>query len=56
MRKGLATGVVAVLVWSGVLTFIIVKGVAAVTGLKASDEEITDGLDVTQHGERGYSM
>ena len=51
-----ATGVVATLVWSAVLTFIIVKVTVAVTGLKASDDEITDGLDVTQHGERGYNL
>ena len=50
------TGVGATLLWSAVGTFIIVKVTIAVTGLKASDEEITDGLDVTQHGERGYSL
>ena len=37
-------------------TFIMVKVTVAATGLKAGDEEITDGLDVTQHGERGYSL
>lgn len=26
------------------------------SGLEASDEEITDGLDVTRHGEPGYSL
>ena len=51
-----ATGVVATLLWSAVLTFIIVKVTVTVTGLKASDDEITDGLDVTQHGERGYNL
>ncbi len=51
-----ATGVVAVFVWSAVLTFVIVKVVIAVTGLRASDDEITEGLDVTAHGESGYSL
>ena len=51
-----ATGVVATFVWSAVVTFVIVKVTAAVVGLRVSDEEITDGLDVTSHGERGYSL
>ena len=29
---------------------------AVVTGLRVSDEEITDGLDVTAHCESGYSL
>jgi Amt family ammonium transporter len=51
-----ATGVVAVFAWAAVLTFVIVKVVVAVTGLRASDDEITEGLDVTAHGETGYTL
>jgi Amt family ammonium transporter len=51
-----ATGVIAVFAWSAVLTFAIVKVVVAVTGLRASDDEITEGLDVTAHGETGYTL
>jgi len=51
-----ALGVAAVFVWSAVVTLIIVKVTTAVTGLRVSDEEITDGLDVTAHGERGYNL
>jgi len=51
-----ATGVIATFVWSAVVTFIIVKVAQAVVGLRAGDEQITDGLDVSTHGERGYSL
>ena len=51
-----ATGVVATVVWSIVLTFIIIKVTQAVTGLRVSDEQIADGLDMSAHGERGYSL
>ena len=51
-----ATGIIATFVWSAVVTFIIVKVTAAVVGLRVSDEQITDGLDVSAHGERGYSL
>ena len=47
--------VVAVLVtvvWSGVLTFIILKIVDAMVGLRVTEEEEREGLDVVLHGER----
>ena len=47
--------VVAVLVtvvWSGVLTYIILKIVDAVVGLRVTEEEEREGLDVVLHGER----
>ena len=45
-------GVGATLVWSGVLTFIILKVIDVVIGLRASEEDEREGLDVALHGER----
>jgi Amt family ammonium transporter len=44
--------VLSTLIWSGVLTFIILKIVEAVVGLRVSEEEEREGLDVVLHGER----
>ncbi len=44
--------VVATLLWSGILTFIILKIVDAIVGLRVSEEEEREGLDVVLHGER----
>ncbi len=44
--------VLATLIWSGVLTFIILKIVDAVVGLRVTEEEEREGLDVVLHGER----
>ena len=44
--------VVATLLWSGFLTFIILKIVDAVVGLRVTEEEEREGLDVVLHGER----
>jgi Amt family ammonium transporter len=49
-------GVIATVAWSVVLTFVIIKITQAVCGLRASEESITNGLDLTTHGERGYSL
>ena len=48
-------GTVATVAWSVVLTFIIVKAVNAAVPLRATGEAETDGLDLSEHGERGYN-
>ena len=48
-------GVVVTLVWSAVATFLILKFVQLVCGLRVSDEEIIEGLDFSAHGEQGYN-
>jgi Amt family ammonium transporter len=50
------TGIVAVLLWSLVVSFVIAKVVQAVTGLRVSVETEEQGLDLRLHGERGYNM
>jgi Amt family ammonium transporter len=49
------TGIVAAILWCGGLTFVILKVVNLLVGLRVSDEQETEGLDLAQHGERGYS-
>jgi Amt family ammonium transporter len=50
--------VVATLVWSGVLTFVIIKVIDLVMpgGIRVSAEDEEAGLDLTQHSEVGYSL
>jgi Amt family ammonium transporter len=52
--KGQIAAVVVTWVFSIVATFIILKIVDAVVGLRVSPQEETLGLDVTQHEEEGY--
>ncbi len=49
-------GIAAVAVWSGVATFIIVKVVTALVGLRVDEETEIIGLDISAHGERGYDL
>ena len=51
-----AIGVIATVIWSLMFTFIIVKAIIAIVGLRVDDDEITQGLDVSAHGESGYSL
>ena len=50
-----AIGVVATVAWSAVATLVIALAVKPLLGLRATDIEIEDGLDLTQHGERAYT-
>ena len=47
-------GVAAAAAWSAAATFVIIKVLAAVTGLRVSAEAESDGLDLASHGERAY--
>jgi ammonium transporter, Amt family len=49
-----ATAVVAAIVYSGVVSFALLKLVGLVIPLRADSTEETAGLDVTQHGEEAY--
>ena len=50
------TGLVAVLVWSAIASVIICLIVKAVVGLRVSDDQELEGLDITSHGETGYNL
>jgi len=49
-------GVVFTLIYSGILSFIILKLVDVTIGLRVSEEQETQGLDISLHDERGYSF
>jgi Amt family ammonium transporter len=46
-----ALGLVAVIIWSGVVTFLILMICKYTTGLRVTEEQEIEGLDSTQHGE-----
>ena len=49
-------GVIATVVFTAVVTFIILKIVGALLGLRVSDEQEIEGLDIVLHEERGYDI
>jgi Amt family ammonium transporter len=51
-----AKGVGLTALWSGVVAFIAYKLVDLTIGLRVSEEEEREGLDVTSHGEAAYRM
>jgi Amt family ammonium transporter len=50
------TGVLAVAIWSGVVTWVLLKVSDLVTGMRVQAEEETEGLDTVLHNEKGYNL
>ncbi len=50
-----ATAVAAALIYSGVMSFILLRLIALVLPLRAASGDEAEGLDLTQHGEEAYS-
>ncbi len=49
-------GVLTTVVWCGVISFVIFKGLDAAIGLRVTTEQETEGLDLVLHEERGYNL
>lgn len=51
-----ATAVITTLIWSGVVSYLSYKLVDMVIGLRVTEEEEREGLDISSHGETAYEM
>ena len=49
-------GIALIFIWTEVLTWIILKIIFYITGLRVDDDTESQGLDLMSHGERGYNM
>jgi Amt family ammonium transporter len=50
------TGMLATIVWCGVVTLVLLKLVDAMVPLRVTEEQETEGLDLVLHEERGYDI
>lgn len=51
-----AKGVIATIIYTAVVSFILLKIIDMVIGLRVSEEEEIEGLDMASHDERGYIL
>jgi Amt family ammonium transporter len=49
-------GVAATVVFTAVVTYVILKLVGALLGLRVDEDQETEGLDIALHEERGYDI
>ncbi|MAR78460.1 MAG: ammonia channel protein [Gammaproteobacteria bacterium] len=48
-------GIIFTIIWCGLFTFIILRIVDNVLGLRISEEDEETGIDLSEHGEKGYN-
>jgi Amt family ammonium transporter len=54
IAQGMGVGVT--IIYTAVVSFIILKAIDALVGLRVDEDSETEGLDVSQHDERGYIL
>ncbi len=50
------TGILSVAIWTGIITYAILKLVGLFVRLRVDDDEETQGLDIALHEEQGYNL
>ena len=50
------TAVIAVIVWTAVTSYILLKIIDMICGLRVNDEIERNGLDISEHEEKGYNI
>jgi Amt family ammonium transporter len=48
------SSVAITVLWTGIASYVILKVIGAVIGLRIDQQDEVEGLDLSQHGERGY--
>lgn len=49
-------GVIVTMLWSGIATYLIVVTTKSMMATRPNDDDIEEGLDLSAHGERGYTL
>jgi ammonium transporter, Amt family len=50
-----AVGIGATILWCGVVTWVLLKLLDVTLGLRVSEEQESEGLDLAEHGEKSYN-
>ena len=49
-------GVIFTVIYTGIITYVILKALDMVMGLRVTEESEQIGLDLSEHNERGYNL
>ena len=49
-------GITATIVWCGLMSFVLLKVLDVTMGLRVTEDQETEGLDIVLHEERGYNI
>jgi Amt family ammonium transporter len=49
-------GILATIAYTGIVSLFILKVLDRIIGLRVTDDDEVQGLDITAHSERGYNL
>ena len=49
-------GILATIVYTGIVSLLILKVLDRIIGLRVTDDDEAQGLDITAHSEQGYNL
>ena len=47
---------IVTVIWAGLITYVLLKITQSLFGLRVTEDDEIEGLDITSHGERGYDL
>jgi Amt family ammonium transporter len=50
------TAVMSVIIWTAVASYVILRVIEMICGLRVNDEIERNGLDISEHEEKGYNI
>ena len=53
---GQLTAVIITVLWAAIVSYVLLKVTEALVGLRVTDDDEIEGLDITYHGERSYDL
>ena len=48
-------GIIFTIIWCGIFTYIALRVTNSIVGLRITDEDEQTGVDLSEHGEKGYN-
>ena len=55
LLSGIIVGIIFTIIWCGIFTYIALRVTNSIVGLRITDEDEQTGVDLSEHGEKGYN-
>jgi Amt family ammonium transporter len=54
--KAQLLGITVVAAWTGLVTYLIIRAISIFTDIRVSEDVESEGVDINEHNEQGYSF
>jgi ammonium transporter, Amt family len=54
--KAQLLGITVIAAWTGLATYLIIRAISVFTDIRVSEDVESEGVDINEHNEQGYSF